>query len=122
MNLWKTSKVGQKESTTKGVDGNRYSKLSNVKMLQVSAVTFANGGDNLGVYIPLFLSMGILEIGLTIIIFMIMTGFWCILGYILVNNRIVGDKLESYGHLVLPLILILIGVGILLGGGNIFSI
>lgn len=93
--MWKTLDVDQKEFNTESLEGSRYSKLSHINVFQVSAVTFANGWDNLGVYIPLFLSMEILEIGLTTIIFMIMTGFWCILGYVLVNNRIVGDKLED---------------------------
>lgn len=123
--LWKLridSIEVQEESNSMSFNTDKYSKLSHFKTLQVSAVTFANGGDNLGVYIPLFLSMGMLEMGLTVIIFMIMTGVWCILGYILVNNRIVGDKLESYGHVVLPMLLILIGIGILFGGSNIFSL
>jgi cadmium resistance protein CadD (predicted permease) len=50
-----------------------------------------------------------------------MIGLWCFIGYFMVSNRIVGNKLKRYGHIILPFILILIGLGVLLGGGSIFS-
>ena len=50
-----------------------------------------------------------------------MIGLWCFIGYFMVSNRIVGNKLKRYGHIILPFVLILIGLGVLLGGGSIFS-
>ncbi|MTK63060.1 MAG: cadmium resistance protein [Methanobacterium sp.] len=82
-------------------------------ILHVAIATIANGGDNLAVYIPLFMTMGNIELGITTLTFMGMVGLWCVLAYTMVNNRIFGDKLKVYGHLIFPLILILIGFGII---------
>lgn len=85
--------------------------------LSVAMVTLANGGDNLGVYIPLFANMDPLIILVTVILFWIMVGIWCILGFKLVNNQIIGSKIKNYGHIILPFVLIIIGIVILLNGG-----
>lgn len=47
---------------------------------------------------------------------MVMTGFWCITGIKMVENRIIGDKIKRYGHIILPFVLIGIGVLIILRG------
>lgn len=120
LNLVKSSNDDEKDLINR-INSRENSRTTNSNTFQVSAITFANGGDSIGVYIPLFLSMGTLQVGLTCIIFIIMTGFWCVLGYFMVNNKVVGNKLESYGHWIFPMILIMIGVGILLGAGTIFS-
>jgi cadmium resistance protein CadD (predicted permease) len=91
------------------------------KIFKISALTFFNGGDNLGVYIPLFMSMDIFQIGITSLIFLLLMGIWCILGYLLINNKIFGNKIVIYGHLILPLVLIFIGLGIILKNGINFA-
>ncbi len=90
-------------------------KLLN-KMVQVAAVTVANGGDNLGVYMPLFATMTSLSVLITAFVFFILVGVWCLLGYKFVNNRIMGSKIKKYGHLILPFVMIFIGVLIILKG------
>jgi len=79
-------------------------------------VTIANGGDNLGVYMPLFASMNSTGLFLTAIIFLIMVGVWCLFGFKLVNNRLMGDKIKDYGHYILPFVMIIIGLVIILKG------
>ena len=86
------------------------------KFLQVGLVTFANGGDNIGVYAPLFAGINYMEITQVILIFMLMTGLWCIISIKLVDNQIIGEKIMKYGHLILPLVLIGIGIIIILRG------
>ena len=44
-----------------------------------------------------------------------MTGVWCALGYLLVNNKLLGGAIRRYGHLVLPIVLIALGAYILSG-------
>jgi cadmium resistance protein CadD (predicted permease) len=82
--------------------------------LAVAGVTIANGGDNIGVYVPLFATApdAIVIYALT---FAVMTGVWCTLGHALVNNRILGATMRRYGHAVLPAVLIALGVYILSG-------
>lgn len=89
-------------------------------ILPAAMTTVANGGDNLAVYIPLFLTMGSFELGVTILTFMGMIGLWCILAYKMVNNRIFGEKFKMYGHLIFPSILIIIGFGIIFRNLQIF--
>lgn len=47
--------------------------------------------------------------------FAVMTGVWCAAGYKLVNNALVGQHIRRYGHILLPVALIAIGVWILRG-------
>lgn len=113
------------ESFTQNSLGNNEllnSEVSIYKIFKVASITFSNGGDNIGVYAPLFASMSIFPLIFTLIIFMLMIGLWCFIGYLMVRNRIVGNKLKRYGHIILPFVLILIGFGVLLGGGSIFSL
>ncbi len=83
------------------------------KTLHVVAVTVANGGDNIAVYIPLFLTLDTFQLGITTLIFLTMLGVWCALGYKMVSNKIFGEKIRVYGHVILPSVLILIGFGII---------
>jgi cadmium resistance protein CadD (predicted permease) len=87
----------------------------------VAAVTIANGGDNLGVYIPLFAVIDLYSILVMISTFLIFVGIWCIFGFGLTNNPIIGDKIKNYGHKILPLVLIVIGFIILLRGSILSS-
>lgn len=51
-----------------------------LSMLTVAAVTFSNGGDNIGIYTPLFAkNSSASEVIFISFIFMIMTGIWCLL-------------------------------------------
>jgi cadmium resistance protein CadD (predicted permease) len=93
-------------------DGNK----RRFKLLKVFSVTFASGGDNIGVYAPLFVGWGYLEILVVVLVFLIMTGIWCLMGIKMVDNRIIGKRIEKYGHLILPLVLIGIGIMIIIKG------
>lgn len=84
------------------------------QLLAVAGVTIANGGDNLGVYIPLFAN-SLAAIPLFIVVFAFMTLLWCFLGHVLVNNKVFGHWLRRYGHKILPVVLILLGLDILSG-------
>ncbi|MBZ2165015.1 cadmium resistance transporter [Methanobacterium spitsbergense] len=96
------------------------SSLSIMNILKVATVTFSNGGDNIGVYAPLFVSLSISQIFLTSTTFLVMVGIWCIISYIMVINKIIGYKLQEYGHIILPFVLIIIGIGVLTSWGSIF--
>ncbi|MCX5494404.1 cadmium resistance transporter [Kaistia dalseonensis] len=84
------------------------------QILAIAGVTIANGGDNLGVYIPLFAS-GSSWIPLFVAVFAAMTLLWCFMGHLIVNNRLLGDHIRRYGHKILPFVLIAIGIHILSG-------
>ncbi len=84
------------------------------QMLAVAGVTVANGGDNIGVYVPLFATAPDAIVTYTLT-FAVMTGIWCTLGHALVNNRMLGATMRRYGHTVLPVVLIALGIYILSG-------
>ena len=83
----------------------------------VAAVTFANGGDNIGVYVPVLATAGAGGTAVYVVVFLVLTGVWCVAGRVLATRRPVARALARQGHLVLPLVLIAIGVVILVGGG-----
>lgn len=82
------------------------------QVLAVTLVTVANGGDNLAVYVPLFAKQPA-AIPLYAGVFAVMTGVWCALGYLLVNNRLIGARVRRYGRVALPFVLIVLGLYIL---------
>ena len=85
------------------------------QIMQVALVTIANGGDNVGVYTPLFATMGHEWVMLYVLIFLILTAVLCFLGYWFVSHRTIKDIFARYGKIILPIFLILLGVFILKG-------
>ncbi len=92
------------------------SKPSN-QALAVAAITFANGGDNIGIYIPLFATLSVQHRVIMIFIFLLMVAVWCIAARYLSRHRAVAYTIEKYGHLITPVILILLGTYILYESG-----
>jgi cadmium resistance protein CadD (predicted permease) len=89
-------------------------KKNNLVFAAVAAVTFSNGGDNIGVYTPLFAKYNSLsQIIALATIFMAMTAVWCITAYYLVNHPLVASKIRRIGHIILPFVLIGLGIYIL---------
>lgn len=84
------------------------------QMLAVAAVTIANGGDNLGVYVPLFAAHSS-EVAVFTAVFAGMTALWCTLGLALVRNRWVGERVSRVAQRMLPFVLIALGLTILSG-------
>jgi cadmium resistance protein CadD (predicted permease) len=83
--------------------------------LQVAAVTFANGGDNIGVYVPVFTVAGVAGMSVYAAVFLVGVGVWCAAGWFLATRPPVAKALSRWGHVVLPVVLIGIGVVILTG-------
>jgi cadmium resistance protein CadD (predicted permease) len=84
------------------------------QLLAVAAVTIANGGDNLAVYIPLFVSAPA-AIPIHATTFGVLTLVWCWIGSRLVNHGRLAEPLRRHGHAALPFVLAGLGVYILSG-------
>jgi cadmium resistance protein CadD (predicted permease) len=80
--------------------------------LSVAAVTFANGGDNIGVYVPVFAVTGSTGITVYAVVFLVLVGVWCAAGRFLATRPVVARALARWGHVVLPVVLI--GAGLLI--------
>lgn len=84
-----------------------------LKFLTVASVTFANGGDNIGVYIPLFASHSSAQVTLMVLVFAIMSALWCAVAFYLVRRTRLGDQMRRFGDRLMPLVLIALGLLIL---------
>ena len=81
----------------------------------VAAVTFSNGGDNIGIYMPLFAKYSsIINIVSISLIFMVMTAVWCIVAYYLVNYPVIAKRVRNIGNIIFPFVLIGLGIFILI--------
>ncbi|MBI1279909.1 MAG: transporter [Anaerolineaceae bacterium] len=88
--------------------------LVSAHTLSVAGVSLANGADNISVYVPLFASHTVMDSVLITIIFLLLVGLWCYLGYRLVRFPSVARFLERNGERVVPYVFILLGIYILL--------
>jgi cadmium resistance protein CadD (predicted permease) len=95
-------------------DDNALPPSGSSQVLAVAGVTIANGGDNIGVYVPVF-AVEHHAIWLYAVVFAVMIALMCALGFKLVDNRAFGGKLERYGRIALPIVLVALGVYILSG-------
>lgn len=84
----------------------------------VAVVTVANGGDNIGIYLPLFASSNLVSLGLILVTFYLLIGVWCIIAYLLTRQPTVAKLLTRYGNAFAPFILIGLGVFILIESGT----
>ena len=83
-------------------------------VLAVAGVTLANGGDNIGVYVPVFTVADSLWV--YVVVFLVLVGVWCLAGWFLASRRPVAHALAKWGHIALPVVLIGIGLLVLFSG------
>jgi cadmium resistance protein CadD (predicted permease) len=99
-------------------DDSSVSESPGIGLWNIALITIANGGDNIGVYTPLFVSADIEKIILYIFLFSILIALWCALGYYLVKLPLIKKTFVRYGHCLLPFFLIALGVSILIQSTN----
>lgn len=88
-----------------------------IGVLTVAGVTFANGGDNIGVYVPVFVTVGTGAIVAYCLAFLALVMVLVMLARFVATRRPVAEVLERWEHVLFPLVLIGLGVVILLEGG-----
>ncbi|GAA1112608.1 cadmium resistance transporter [Nesterenkonia jeotgali] len=89
----------------------------NVAVWTVAGVTFANGGDNIGVYVPVFLSVGPGAVVAYCIVFLVLVAVLVGLAKFVATRRPIAEVLERWEHILFPIVLIGLGVFILISGG-----
>lgn len=90
----------------------------NPQTYKVAAVTVANGGDNIGIYVPLFASSNLPSLGVIISVFFLLVGVWCYVAYRLMSLPAIANVLTRYGTTIVPFVLIGLGIFILLESGT----
>lgn len=76
----------------------------------VAVITVANGGDNLAAYTTVFATLSGAATALTIAVFAVCVALWCAAGSLLVAHRRVTQVIEQWGHWIIPVVYILIGL------------
>jgi cadmium resistance transport/sequestration family protein len=118
---WRSpSKDAESVIPEKNAGRSSVSQLRNIlgaKTYVVAAVTFANGGDNIATYVPLFANSTVIQVGILIGIFLLMIAVWCYIGYRLVRQPSVNAVLTRFGSRIIPFVFIGLGVAILLESG-----
>jgi cadmium resistance protein CadD (predicted permease) len=89
------------------------------QVLQVAAITVANGGDNIGVYVPLFASKNLVGLLIVLGAFSLLVGVWCCIAWRLVKQPTISRALGKYGDRSIPWVLMALGCYILYESGTI---
>ncbi|KAM3100694.1 cadmium resistance transporter [Phormidesmis sp. 146-35] len=88
-------------------------RLVSPQVFSVAAVTLANGGDNIGIYISLFASQNFASLSVILSVFFACVGVWCLVADWLSNHRAIAPTLTPYSSVLVPIVLIGLGVYIL---------
>ena len=88
-----------------------------ISIWTVAAVTFANGGDNIGVYVPVFVTVGPTAMVAYCIAFLAMVAVLVAIAKYVATRKPIAEVLERWEHILFPIVLIGLGVVILLEGG-----
>lgn len=88
-----------------------------VAVATVAGVTFANGGDNIGVYVPVFLNISTPAVITLCIVFLVLVAVLVAMAKFVATRRPIAEVLERWEHIFFPIVLIGLGVAILVGGG-----
>ena len=96
----------------------KLANLFNPQIFNVAAVTVANGGDNIGIYLPLFASSDLRSLAVILAVFLVMVGVWSYAAYWLTRQRAIASILTRYTKAVVPFVLIGLGIFILIDSGT----
>ncbi|OUL26037.1 transporter [Nostoc sp. RF31YmG] len=85
---------------------------------RVSAVTIANGGNNIGIYVPLFASTNLPSLGVILCVCYLTVGLWCFISYNMTRNPLMAPVLARFGRKIFPFVLIWLGLSIMMKSGT----
>lgn len=88
-----------------------------LSILAVAAVTLANGGDNVGVYVPVFVSVGSAAVVAYCAVFLLLVAGLVFSARFVATREPVAEALERWESVLFPVVLIGLGVLILVEGG-----
>jgi cadmium resistance transport/sequestration family protein len=99
-------------------EGSIMAFVAGANTLNIAAITIANGGDNIGIYIPLFANLSVPELVITVAVFLILVYVWLIVSRYLVSHPGLREAIRRYNSVVFPFILIVLGIYILVESGT----
>lgn len=83
----------------------------------IAAVTFANGGDNIGVYVPVFATVGTAGIIAYSVVFLALVAVLVAAARFVATRKPIAEVLERWEQVLFPIVLIGLGIVILVEGG-----
>ncbi len=108
---------GKAEEKSEQTQRSVFTKFFDVQVYSVAAVTFANGSDNISIYIPLFASSTLESLLVIIGVFFLLVGALCFAAYQLTNQRTIAELLSCHGNNFVPFVLMGLGALILIESG-----
>jgi cadmium resistance transport/sequestration family protein len=96
----------------------RFASFLAPQTYHVAAVTVANGGDNIGTYVPLFANSDLASLLVILTVFLVLISVWCGIAYYLARHPSISPVLTRYGEAIVPYVLIAIGLFILIENGS----
>ena len=82
-------------------------------VLGVAAIAISDGGDNIGVYVPVFSGFAPGDFVVILVVFAAMTALWCRLALALANQPLIKEKIKRYQGVLVPVVLVGLGAAIL---------
>jgi len=107
----------QQNARFRGFDSRERSLLDIIQDRQtysVSAVTISNGGNNLGIYIPLFASSSLQSLAVIVPICYLIVCTWLFMSYHLTRTPGIALVLSRYASKLFPFVLMWLGLRIIL--------
>lgn len=92
--------------------------LRDRRTYQVSAVTIANGGNNIAIYIPLFASSSLPRLGVILLVCYAAIGLWCFNSWFLIRQPHTAVVMTRVVARLVPFVLIALGLSILMRNGT----
>ena len=86
-------------------------------MITMATLTISGGADNLGLYIPMFAGMTLLQIAVVLAVFCIMSLIWCTIAQTIAGMPWLKKLMQKYNKILMPLILIGLGIYVLADNG-----
>lgn len=78
----------------------------------IALLTFSNGADNIGVYIPFFV-VARQQIWLILSVYAALVAVWCLVARKLGSHPLVLRALDRWGHWIVPLVFVGLGIYVL---------
>lgn len=89
-------------------------KFFNLQSYTVAAITFANGTDNISIYVPIFANSNWQNLLVILSVFFMLVGVLCYMAYILTRNQAIAQIFAQYANRFMPYVLIGLGAFIFL--------
>lgn len=89
--------------------------VKNVRLRTVTVVSFAHGGNNIGLYVPVFANVDVTTMLIYCAIFLVLDGLLLYGAYHVARHPLVAKAFRRWEHVIYPTVLIGVGVYILVG-------